>query len=124
MRSLFLMLLGLGVLVLSPFRVTFSERCHPQDKKVLLQFKKELNNPYFLASWDPKVDCCDWYCVKCDEQTNRIYDVFLKSSVPDPEISGQIPPSVGDLPYLEYLTSTTSPTSLAQFSPPSPNSPN
>jgi len=103
MRNL-LMLLGLCVLVLSPFPVAFSERCHPQDKKVLLQFKKELNNPYLLASWDPKEDCCDWYCVSCDEQTNRISDVFLQSSVPDPDVSGQIPPSVGDLPYLQSLT--------------------
>ncbi|XP_017420547.2 polygalacturonase inhibitor [Vigna angularis] len=102
MRSL-LMLLGLCVLVLSLFPVALSERCHPQDKKVLLRFKKELNNPYFLASWNPKEDCCDWYCVKCDDSNNRIYDVFLVSSFPDPNVTGQIPPSVGDLPYLESL---------------------
>ncbi|KAL9314147.1 hypothetical protein ACSQ67_019599 [Phaseolus vulgaris] len=103
MRSV-LMVLGLCVLVLSPFPVAFSERCHPHDKKVLLQFKKELNNPYFLASWNPEEDCCTWYCVKCDDKTHRIYDVFLVSSYPDTNLSGQIPPSVGDLPYLESLT--------------------
>ncbi|XP_047150147.1 polygalacturonase inhibitor-like [Vigna umbellata] len=103
MRSL-LMLLGLCVLVLSPFPVALSERCHPQDKKVLLRFKKELNNPYFLASWDPKEDCCDWYCVKCDDRNNRIYTIFLRSDEPDPNVTGQIPPSVGDLPYLQGLS--------------------
>ncbi|KAL5078597.1 hypothetical protein RYX36_007018 [Vicia faba] len=51
----------LSLLLLSP--VTFSEKCNPQDKKVLLRIKQELNNPYLLASWDPKTDCCDWYCV-------------------------------------------------------------
>ncbi|KAL5078598.1 hypothetical protein RYX36_007019 [Vicia faba] len=52
----------LSLLLLSP--VTFSEKCNPQDKKVLLIIKQELNNPYLLASWDPKTDCCDWYCVE------------------------------------------------------------
>ncbi|XP_020225434.1 polygalacturonase inhibitor-like, partial [Cajanus cajan] len=69
-----------------------------------LELKKDLNNPYILASWDPNEDCCEWYCVKCDEKTNRIYDLDISSSVPDTNLSGQIPPSVGDLPYLESLT--------------------
>ncbi|KAL5060909.1 hypothetical protein RYX36_032513 [Vicia faba] len=55
-------------LLLSP--VTFSEKCNPQDKKVLLRIKQELNNPYLLASWDPKTDCCDWYC-DSDSAANR-----------------------------------------------------
>ncbi|XP_020208728.1 polygalacturonase inhibitor [Cajanus cajan] len=91
-------------LLLSPFPLAFSERCHPHDKKALLQLKKDLNNPYILASWNPNEDCCEWYCVKCDEKTNRIYDLDISSSVPDTNLSGQIPPSVGDLPYLEFLT--------------------
>ncbi|KAL5071704.1 hypothetical protein RYX36_022591 [Vicia faba] len=44
----------LSLLLLSP--VTFYEKCNPQDKKVLLRIKQELNNPYLLASWDPKTD--------------------------------------------------------------------
>ncbi|RDY09295.1 Polygalacturonase inhibitor, partial [Mucuna pruriens] len=99
-----MLMLGLWLLLLSPFPLAFSERCHPHDKKALLQLKKDLNNPYILASWDPNEDCCGWYCVECDEKTNRIITLDISSSVPDTNLSGQIPPSVGDLPYLQYLT--------------------
>ncbi|KAJ1380337.1 Leucine-rich repeat [Sesbania bispinosa] len=92
----------LSFLLFSPFAL--SERCHSQDKKALLKIKEDLNNPYLLASWDPNEDCCEWYCVKCDDKTNRIYELDISSSLPDPDLKGQIPPSVGDLPYLEYLT--------------------
>lgn len=77
-----------------------SELCNPQDKKVLLQIKKDLNNPYLLASWNPDTDCCDWYCVQCDLKTHRINSLTLFS---DTNFSAQIPPSVGLLPYLETL---------------------
>ncbi|RDX58441.1 Polygalacturonase inhibitor, partial [Mucuna pruriens] len=99
-----MLMLGLCFLLLSPFQLAFSERCHPQDKKALLQLKKDLNNPYLLASWDPNEDCCEWYCVKCGMKTNRITDLFLAPSVPETNLSGQIPASVGDLPYLQYLS--------------------
>ncbi|RDY02691.1 Polygalacturonase inhibitor, partial [Mucuna pruriens] len=99
-----MLILGLCFLLLSSFPLAFSERCNPQDKKVLLQFKKDLNNPYFLASWNPEEDCCTWYCVECDDKTNRIINLFLISSFPDTNLSGQIPASVGDLPYLQFLT--------------------
>ncbi|XP_057438729.1 polygalacturonase inhibitor-like [Lotus japonicus] len=91
----------LFMLLFSP--VAFSGRCHPQDKKVLLQIKKDFNSPYLLASWDPKTACCDWYCVECDPKTHRITSLIISSSIPDTNLSGPIPPSVGDLPYLEYL---------------------
>ncbi|KAL8036883.1 hypothetical protein ABFX02_11G005400 [Erythranthe guttata] len=76
-----------------------TERCNRNDKKVLLQIKKSLNNPYHLASWDPKTDCCDWYVVECDPTTNRIVQFNLFSG----NISGQIPATIGDLPFLETL---------------------
>ncbi|XP_027351080.1 receptor-like protein 53 [Abrus precatorius] len=91
----------LTFLLLSP--LAFSELCNPQDKKVLLQIKKDMNNPYLLASWNPDTDCCDWYCVECDSKTHRINSLVMLSSVPDTNLSGYIPPSVGDLPYLETL---------------------
>lgn len=80
-----------------------SELCNPQDKKVLLQIKKDLNNPYLLASWNPDTDCCSWYTVTCDSKTHRINSLTIFSSVPDTNFSAQIPPSVGLLPYLETL---------------------
>ncbi|XP_073158140.1 polygalacturonase inhibitor-like [Henckelia pumila] len=76
-----------------------TEKCNPNDKKVLLQIKQAWNNPYQLASWDPNTDCCDWYVVKCDSKTHRIvqFDLF------DAEISGQIPEAIGSLPSLQFL---------------------
>ncbi|KAL8490986.1 hypothetical protein ACS0TY_022844 [Phlomoides rotata] len=94
------MLLLFSLLILSQPLPSHSIRCNPQDKKVLLKIKQEFNNPYHLASWDPATDCCYWYIVKCDRKTNRIAQFNLFSA----NISGQIPASIGDLPYLEYLT--------------------
>lgn len=76
-----------------------TERCNPNDKKVLLQIKQSLNNPYQLASWNPNTDCCDWYVVQCDPNTNRIVEFNLFSV----NISGQIPAAIGDLLFLETL---------------------
>ncbi|KAH6812860.1 polygalacturonase inhibiting protein 1 [Perilla frutescens var. frutescens] len=75
-----------------------AERCHPNDKKALLQIKKDLNNPYDLASWIPNTDCCDWYVVGCDK-TNRITKFALSAA----DLKLPIPASIGDLPYLEDL---------------------
>lgn len=75
------------------------EKCNPNDKKALLQIKKSLNNPYQLASWDPKTDCCDWYVVECDPNTNSIVQFNLFSA----NISGEIPAAIADLPFLETL---------------------
>ncbi|XP_051127671.1 polygalacturonase inhibitor-like [Andrographis paniculata] len=76
-----------------------SEKCNPDDKKVLLSIKQAFNNPYHLASWDPKTDCCTWYVVECDLQTHRISQFHLFAA----DISGQIPPAIADLPYLKSL---------------------
>lgn len=76
-----------------------SERCNPNEKKILLQIKQVLN-PARFNSWDPKTDCCeDWYGVGCDPNTNRIvtFDLFHAN------LSNQIPAAIGDLPFLENL---------------------
>ncbi|KAL7197282.1 hypothetical protein ACSBR2_019877 [Camellia fascicularis] len=75
------------------------ERCNSKDKKVLLKIKAALNNPYLLASWNPATDCCDWYAVDCDEISSRIISLTIFGG----NLSGQIPPAVGDLPYLQTL---------------------
>ncbi|KAF3635569.1 Polygalacturonase inhibitor 1 [Capsicum annuum] len=87
------------ILILSFPSPSISVRCNPKDKQVLLQIKKDLGNPYHLASWDPNTDCCYWYVVKCDRKTNRINALTVFQA----NISGQIPTGVGDLPYLEIL---------------------
>ncbi|KAA8518234.1 hypothetical protein F0562_015708 [Nyssa sinensis] len=100
MKAPFFSILSLSLLLfLSLPSPSLSERCNPTDKKVLLQIKQALGNPYLLASWNPENDCCDWYCVECDPTTNRINALTIFSG----QISGQIPAAVGDLPYLETL---------------------
>ena len=81
------------------FSNTLSELCNQEDKKVLLQIKKSFNDPYILASWNPNTDCCDWYCVTCDSTSHRINSLSIFSG----KLSGQIPPEVGDLPFLQTL---------------------
>ncbi|XP_027367616.1 polygalacturonase inhibitor 1-like [Abrus precatorius] len=77
------------------------EKCNPQDKRVLLQIKKDLNNPTFLSSWSPHTDCCNfnWNGVSCKPHTNRVHSITLVNE----DHPFQIPPSIGNLPYLENL---------------------
>lgn len=82
------------------FTISFAELCNPNDKKVLLNIKKAFNNPYILTSWKPEEDCCTWYCVECDRKSHRIVALTIFA---DDKLSGQIPPLVGDLPFLENL---------------------
>lgn len=90
--------LSLSSTILIP---TLSELCNPQDKKVLLEIKAALNNPYILISWNPDVDCCTtWNNVECDPTTNRITSLTVFG---DDRVTGQIPAQVGDLPYLKTL---------------------
>ncbi|XP_022151650.1 polygalacturonase inhibitor-like [Momordica charantia] len=80
--------------------ICFAELCNPNDKKVLLKIKKSFNNPYILTSWKPEEDCCSWYCVQCHPTSHRIISLTIFA---DDKLSGQIPPVVGDLPFLETL---------------------
>jgi Leucine-rich repeat (LRR) protein len=84
----------------------------------LLQLKKDFGNPYDLASWDPKTDCCEWYCVKCDDRkniitTNRITDIFID----DGSLPGPIPASIGNIPFLERLRFTAQPKMMGPIPP-------
>ncbi|KAF2307815.1 hypothetical protein GH714_032060 [Hevea brasiliensis] len=74
--------------------------CNHHDKKVLLQIKQDFGNPYLLASWKADTDCCtQWYQVECDSTTHRIISLTIFAG----NLSGEIPPAVGDLPYLQTL---------------------
>uniref|UniRef100_A0A251TJ33 Putative leucine-rich repeat protein, plant-type n=1 Tax=Helianthus annuus TaxID=4232 RepID=A0A251TJ33_HELAN len=87
------------IILLSLPTPSLSQRCNKNDEKVLFQIKKSLGNPYHLTSWKKEEDCCTWYCVKCDQKTGRINELNIFSG----NISGQIPPEVGNLPYLTML---------------------
>ncbi|CAL5362828.1 unnamed protein product [Camellia sinensis] len=73
------------------------EHCNSEDKKVLLEIKA--TQPEYLASWNPAIDCCDWAGVECDETTSRVIALAIFGG----NFSGQIPPVVGNLKYLESL---------------------
>ncbi|CAN8257008.1 unnamed protein product [Cochlearia groenlandica] len=75
--------------------------CHKDDKKTLLKIKKSLNDPYGIIAWDPKDDCCTWPGIECGDATvnHRVTSLDISND----EISAQIPPEVGDLPYLQTL---------------------
>ncbi|KAE9617555.1 putative leucine-rich repeat-containing, plant-type, leucine-rich repeat domain, L [Lupinus albus] len=81
-----------------------SERCNPQEKFVLLQMKKEFNNPTFLSSWKPNTDCCHpkwhWHGIKCDHKSHHVKSINLSYNT---KLASKIPPSIGNLPYLETL---------------------
>ncbi|KAF3442613.1 hypothetical protein FNV43_RR16529 [Rhamnella rubrinervis] len=94
-----LSILCITLLISTLVHPTISELCNPEDKRVLLQIKRAFNDPYILASWKPDADCCGWYCVSCHPTTHRINSLTIFAG----ELSGQIPPGVGDLPYLETL---------------------
>ncbi|ERN11672.1 hypothetical protein AMTRI_Chr03g139090 [Amborella trichopoda] len=80
--------------------VAHAVTCYQKDKTALLEFKKSLNNPYHLASWDPNTDCCDWYCVTCDVDTGRVSELAIFAG----NVTGTIPDSIGELTALTELT--------------------
>jgi hypothetical protein len=57
-----------------------------------------------MPTWDSKTGCCGWYQIKCDEITNRVIGLDISNGPPFTSFSGHIPPSIGDLPYLQSLT--------------------
>jgi Leucine-rich repeat (LRR) protein len=88
-----------------------SENCNPDDKKALLQIKKQFGNPSQLSSWDPTTDCCNstWLGVTCDNFTPTyrvtildLFDLNLPKPVP-------FPPSITNLPSLVILSLTRIP---------------
>ncbi|KAL2343758.1 hypothetical protein Fmac_005043 [Flemingia macrophylla] len=96
---------------------SLSELCNPQDKKALLEFKKDLGNPTTLSSWQPNTDCCDpeWYGVLCDtdNKTYRVNQLY----VTDLNLSHtyHIPSSISNLSYLNLLYLTTTPNLVGQI---------
>lgn len=102
--------------------------CHSSSlhhsRAALLAFKNTFSTPSSLPSWDPQFDCCNWYGVECNETTNYvtgldIASVNLNGTIPPaitklkhlqhlrlhelPNLAGEIPPEIGQLPLLTYL---------------------
>ncbi|RZC47708.1 hypothetical protein C5167_040656 [Papaver somniferum] len=76
-------------------------KCHPSDFKALMKMKNSITmSQDVYSSWFQNTDCCSWIGITCDDKTNRVVEIILFIE----EISGQIPPSVGDLSHLIGLT--------------------
>ncbi|XP_071724966.1 polygalacturonase inhibitor-like [Rutidosis leptorrhynchoides] len=102
------------ILIFSPalLPITYChERCHPSDKRALLEIKKSANVP----NWNPRTDCCEsWPGVVCDDATNRV--TTLSSVVVD-DLDGQISLSIGNLLYLKRLSYVTLPRLIGPLPP-------
>ncbi|XP_058735679.1 polygalacturonase inhibitor 2-like [Vicia villosa] len=99
------------VLTTHHFIPSRTENCNPDDKKTLLQIKKQFGNPTKLSSWDPTTDCCNstWLGVDCDNftPTYRVTDLDLSDlDLPKPV---SFPPSITNLPSLNLLFLTRIP---------------
>ncbi|KAK8955738.1 Polygalacturonase inhibitor 2 [Platanthera guangdongensis] len=81
-----------------------ASKCNKDDKRALLSIKSAFNNAYHFASWTSTSACCDWYGVECDPgvpgAAGRVTGLFV---ITDSNVSGPIPPAVGDLPHLTSL---------------------
>ncbi|KAI3840247.1 hypothetical protein MKX03_021662 [Papaver bracteatum] len=97
--SIFLLFLATTTLI-SPSHGDLG-KCHPSDFKALMKMKNSITmSQVVYSSWFQNTDCCNWIGITCDDKTNRIGGIYLFVG----ELSGKIPPSVGDLSHLEALT--------------------
>ncbi|KAK7400230.1 hypothetical protein VNO78_11431 [Psophocarpus tetragonolobus] len=103
MCHLSITIIFLNIVLLSTAQA-FSEQCNQQDKKALLQIKKELGNPTSLSSWKPRSDCCNgWFGVTCGTKSQgyRVNSLDLNElNLPKPV---PVPPSVSNLVNLQYF---------------------
>ncbi|OWM82671.1 polygalacturonase inhibitor-like [Punica granatum] len=91
-----LLLVLLSLLLVCP-SLSKDDKCHMEDKRVLLKINKALSNGHDL--WTLDLDCCSWHGVTCDDTTNRVTALaFLQIDLP-----GRIPEAIGDFPYLQTI---------------------
>ncbi|KAF2283069.1 hypothetical protein GH714_043813 [Hevea brasiliensis] len=84
---------------------SFNAGCIESEREALLQFKLGLKDPSNrLSSWDRDVDCCEWPGVICDNLTNHVLELHLRSlSENEPTFRGKIGQSLVNLKHLKYL---------------------
>ncbi|KAF2316405.1 hypothetical protein GH714_041746 [Hevea brasiliensis] len=82
---------------------SFNAGCIESEREALLQFKLGLKDPSNrLSSWDRDVDCCEWPGVICDNLTNHVLELHLRS-LSENEYYGSN--ATGD--YYEYMERST-----------------
>ncbi|KAJ9152728.1 hypothetical protein P3X46_026261 [Hevea brasiliensis] len=59
---------------------SFNAGCIESEREALLQLKLGLKDPSNrLSSWDRDADCCEWPGVICDNLTNHVLELHLRS---------------------------------------------
>jgi len=77
-----------------------AELCNANDKKALLEIKTHFNNASVFTTWDPNTDCCaNWSGIQCDAN-GRV--TMLAVSIAQ-DVVGEIPPAMGELPFLQFI---------------------
>ncbi|KHN48546.1 Probably inactive leucine-rich repeat receptor-like protein kinase [Glycine soja] len=97
----------------------------------LLRFKKGVRDPSgMLSSWLPKLDCCRWTGVKCDNITGRVTQLSLPCHTTQPEVvayqekddkshclTGEFSLTLLELEFLSYLDFSNNDFKSIQYSP-------
>jgi len=91
-----------GVLFLSTYFTTSAQNipCDHPDYDALVAFYNTTDGANWTQKWDLS-DCniCDWFGISCDPLTNRVNEILLTNN----NLSGELPPQIGDLTYLIRL---------------------
>ena len=105
--------------------------CNEKDMNTLLRFKKGVRDPSgMLSSWLPKLDCCRWTGVKCDNITGRVTQLSLPCHTTQPEVvayqekddkshclTGEFSLTLLELEFLSYLDFSNNDFKSIQYSP-------
>ncbi|KAK9664570.1 hypothetical protein RND81_14G052500 [Saponaria officinalis] len=96
-----------SLIFLSYIDTSFSvDLCNPSDKNTLLQIKSHFNNASPFTTWHPDRDCCvTWSVVECDTH-GRVTTLAFDFS---DDVVGEIPPVIGNLPFLQVLVLSNMP---------------
>ncbi|KAK7391298.1 hypothetical protein VNO78_19712 [Psophocarpus tetragonolobus] len=74
----FLLLCLLCTIMFNFVMCSWNMHCNEKDMNILLSFKTGVTDPSgMLTSWFPKLDCCQWKGVKCDNTTGRVTQLNL-----------------------------------------------
>ncbi|KAL2324598.1 hypothetical protein Fmac_023656 [Flemingia macrophylla] len=91
--------------------------CNEKDMNTLLHFKQGVIDPSgMISSWFPKLDCCQWKGVKCDNITGKVTQLHLPCHTNQPKfvdigekddksncLTGKFSLTLLELEFLSYL---------------------
>ncbi|XP_029128831.1 receptor-like protein EIX2 [Cajanus cajan] len=112
-----LLLCLLATIMFNSIKCSSKIHCNEKDMKTLLHFKTGVTDPLgVLSSWFPKLDCCQWKGVKCDNITGRVTQLNLPCHTNQPKfldfgdkddkshcLTGEFSITLLDLEFLSYL---------------------